>query len=382
MGSPSARKASDVAARWWRQPPDAAPELGRYAPWFSAPVGNQTDFRIDSVGGRFVLLAFFGSSSAPAGRRHLDQLLALERHYDDGRLCFFGVSCDPRDAAILTPRLPGIRYVRDADRAVSALYGAWIGESYRRLTVLIDPSMRIVAVVPFDHDPAAHGETVAQVVASLPHPAQHAGTPLHAPVLIAPRVFDRELCDRLVALHRRHGGEESGFMREVGELTVAAADLDFKRRRDCPVGDGSLRAACRKAIRERLLPQIEQAFTVRLTRIERYIVARYAADTGGFFRPHRDNTTRGTAHRRFAVTINLNPGPWEGGDLRFPEYGPRTYRAPMGGAVVFSCSLLHECTPMVRGERYCFLPFLYDEEGSRLREANLKYVGASVACPR
>ena len=72
--------------------------------------------------------------------------------------------------------------------------------------------------------------------------------------------------------------------------------------------------------------------------------------------PHRDNTTRGTAHRRFAVTINLNDGPWEGGDLRFPEYGPQTYRAPTGGAVVFSCSLLHECTPVTRGERYCFLP--------------------------
>ena len=85
-------------------------------------------------------------------------------------------------------------------------------------------------------------------------------------------------------------------------------------------------------------------------------------ESGGFFKPHRDNTTAGTAHRRFAVTINLNAGDYEGGDLRFPEFGSRTYRAPTGGAVVFSCALLHEATPVTRGKRYAFLPFLYDDE--------------------
>ena len=49
------------------------------------------------------------------------------------------------------------------------------------------------------------------------------------------------------------------------------------------------------------------------------------------------------------MTINLNADDYEGGDLRFPEFGPRTYRAPTGGAVVFSCSLLHEATPVTRG---------------------------------
>ena len=61
----------------------------------------------------------------------------------------------------------------------------------------------------------------------------------------------------------------------------------------------------------------------------------------------------------------------EGGDLQFPEFGRRTYRPPTGGAVVFSCSLLHEATPVTRGTRFAFLPFLYDEEGARIRERNL-----------
>ena len=37
---------------------------------------------------------------------------------------------------------------------------------------------------------------------------------------------------------------------------------------------------------------------------------------------------------------------------------------------MFSCSLLHAVSQMTRGRRYAFLPFLYDEEASKIREAN------------
>lgn len=46
------------------------------------------------------------------------------------------------------------------------------------------------------------------------------------------------------------------------------------------------------------------------------------------------------------------------------------YRAPTGGAVVFSCSLLHEATAVRGGNRYPFLPFFYDEPAARLRQRN------------
>ena len=71
--------------------------------------------------------------------------------------------------------------------------------------------------------------------------------------------------------------------------------------------------------------------------------------------------------RKFACSINLNAEEFEGGDLRFPEFGSRTYRPPTGGAVIFSCSLLHEATPVTRGRRYAFLPFFYDEAGQIVR---------------
>jgi hypothetical protein len=44
--------------------------------------------------------------------------------------------------------------------------------------------------------------------------------------------------------------------------------------------------------------------------------------------------------------------------------------------VVFSCSLLHEATPVTLGKRYVFLPFLYDEEGARERLENRRYLAS------
>ena len=113
--------------------------------------------------------------------------------------------------------------------------------------------------------------------------------------------------------------------------------------------------------RHRLFAEIKKAFAFEATRTERHLIACYDAADKGFFAPHRDNTTAGTAHRRFAVTLNLNTGEYEGGALSFPEYGPELYQPATGGALVFSCSLLHEATAVTRGKRYCYLPFLYDE---------------------
>ena len=111
--------------------------------------------------------------------------------------------------------------------------------------------------------------------------------------------------------------------------------------------------------------------------MERYIVGCYTAEDGGHFRPHRDNVTKGTAHRRFAVTINLNDD-FDGGELCFPEYGPRSFKPPVGGAVVFGCALLHAVTQVTRGRRYAFLPFLYDDAAAKIREANNPFLDKSL----
>jgi len=83
-------------------------------------------------------------------------------------------------------------------------------------------------------------------------------------------------------------------------------------------------------------------------------------DVGGFFRPHRDNTTIGTVHRRFAMTLNLNTEDHEGGELRFPEYRQASYSPATREADIFSSDLLQEATNVTHGQRYTLLSFIYD----------------------
>ena len=71
------------------------------------------------------------------------------------------------------------------------------------------------------------------------------------------------------------------------------------------------------------------------------------------------------AFRQFALSINLNDD-YEGGYLQFPEYNLRRYRPRAGSGVAFSCSLLHEATPVSRGRRYCALTFLHDSAAQAL----------------
>lgn len=132
----------------------------------------------------------------------------------------------------------------------------------------------------------------------------------------------------------------------------------------------------------RLLPMVERAFGWRATYIERFLICRYHSDNKGFFSAHRDNVTRGTAHRKFAVSINLNTGDYEGGHIRFPEFGTRLYRPPIGGAAVFSCGLLHAVDPVVSGMRYTLVPFLHDDHGESARLSNLAYVDGDLSAPR
>jgi predicted 2-oxoglutarate/Fe(II)-dependent dioxygenase YbiX len=193
------------------------------------------------------------------------------------------------------------------------------------------------------------------------------------PVLMVPNVFEPEFCQHLIALYEAHGGEESGVMRQRDGKTVAVTDFRFKRRKDFSIQDQRIIKATQVRISRRIAPEIAKIHFFKVTRMERYIVCCYAAEDGAHFSAHRDNTTAGTAHRRFAVSINLNSD-FEGGEVSFPEYGPRSFKPPVGGAVVFSCALLHSVSKVTRGRRFAFLPFLYDEEAAKIRRANDQFL--------
>jgi predicted 2-oxoglutarate/Fe(II)-dependent dioxygenase YbiX len=164
-------------------------------------------------------------------------------------------------------------------------------------------------------------------------------------------------------------------MRDVGGKTVEVTDHKHKRRKDHIVEDKDAIAGAQARFRRRIVPEIAKVHQFHVTRMERYLVACYAAEDGAHFNAHRDNTTRGTAHRRFAVSVNLNDD-FDGGEVSFPEYGPRGFKAPAGGAVIFSCSLLHAVSRVTRGRRYAFLPFLYDDAAAKVREENARYLAS------
>lgn len=290
--------------------------------------------------------------------------------FDDRKAAFFGVTVDPEDAAKgrIGQELPGIRFFLDYGLEVSRLYGASEGDSYRPHWLVLDRELRVIGTFAIED-----GEQAIGLLSACLTTRQEAW----APIITVPHVFEPEMCIRLIEHYRHSGSTPSGFMRDIDGRTTEVVDERFKRRKDCQIDDEALQKQLAARIHRRIVPAMQRAFQFTPTRIERYIVACYEAEAG-FFRPHRDNTTLGTAHRRFAVTINLNAEDYEGGDLRFPEFGDRTYRAPTGGAVVFSCSLLHEATPVIRGSRYAFLPFLYDESGAELRRKNLPHLAENV----
>lgn len=203
------------------------------------------------------------------------------------------------------------------------------------------------------------------------------GFPVQAPIIVLPDLFEPDLCRHLVQLYEKNGGEDSGFMREVQGKTTPIMGYDYKRRMDYTIEDEELKTILQRRVNRRVVPEILKVHQFQVTRMERYIVACYDGKVGGHFRAHRDNTTKGTAHRKFALSVALNAD-FDGGEVSFPEYGSRSFKAPPGGAVIFSCSLLHEVSPVTRGRRYVFLPFLYDDAAAALREENNPFLDERV----
>jgi peroxiredoxin/predicted 2-oxoglutarate/Fe(II)-dependent dioxygenase YbiX len=365
------------------QPRPASLMPGDPAPWFKARSTTNPTYAFDTAAGRYLVLCFFATAGDAEGRAAIEAALARRALFDDRRACFFGVTVDARDEGRVREAMPGIRFFLDFDGAVSRLYGALPADAkaaspagVRRQWIVLDPTLRVLAVFPFTgHD--SERADLFDLLERLPPPERFAGFDVQAPVLVLPRVFEPEFCRKLIGLYETHGGEASGFMREVDGKTVRLQDEQHKRRRDYVITDPAVIEETQRRIRRRIVPEILKAHHFHVTRMERYIVACYSAEDRGHFRAHRDNTTKGTAHRRFAVTINLNDE-FEGGELSFPEYGPKSFKPPTGGAVVFSCSLLHAASEVTGGTRYAFLPFLYDEAAAKIREQNNRFLGEDV----
>jgi peroxiredoxin len=345
---------------------------GEPAPWFSAATGSDHADMIafDELAGRYVVLFFFGS----AARSDVAETLAALGHHNDlfdrKRALLLGISNDPDDfnQGRVRPHDPSQLFLLDSSGIAAKQYGladpatAVVATAIRPVAFILSPALQIIEIVPLA-EPAGFVTQVASLLSELlanPPRSQN------APVLIVPHIFDRAFCRQLVDLYDTMGGRELGAIENEGKI-VERFDPKFKKRLDYYISDQHALQRTRQLLERRLLPMVYRAFQFSTTRIERYLVGCYDAETGGYFRPHRDNTMPAVAHRRFAVTINLNEGS-EGGHLCFPEFGQQTYSTPPGDAIVFSCSLLHEVMPVTRGRRYAFLSFFYDERSQQIRD--------------
>ncbi|GAB5509348.1 MAG: hypothetical protein Rhims3KO_07490 [Hyphomicrobiales bacterium] len=347
---------------------------------YSATRSNER-FAFGSLGGRYTLLGFLPSTGSTDHAIMMEPMGREPTLFDPARrvIALASNAPDTRTDQQLMSVDGSLLVFHDQSNGLHDIFGvsgatreAQSG-SAKAGWFLIDPTMRIMAIFPPDETHEALN-ALQQTV----DPLMHAGIATPAPVMVVPRVFEPGFCEALLDYYATQGGEPSGVTRERDGKTLVELDDSAKKRFDCMIEDDALRQAAMHRIYWRLAPQIEKAFQFKVTRMERYIVCCYDANSGGYFKAHRDNTTKGTAHRRFAVSINLNAEDFDGGGVVFPEYSDTVYSPPTGGALIFSCSVLHEALPITGGKRFAFLPFLYDDAAAEIRKSNNAFLDQSV----
>ena len=218
------------------------------------------------------------------------------------------------------------------------------------LAIIVDAAGRVANVLP---QPTAND--VAARVTQLYAATRPAVVRAKAPVLLLERVVEPDLCRTLIDYWQRN----DKISNRVGGIQGNVVNGDVKRRHDVQLDDPRLFVQLRDCLVRRVVPAILQAFHIGIMVVEAPIIGCYDAASGGRFGRHRDNTSRHTAHRQFALSLNLNPDDeYDGGELRFPEFGRELYRPVPGSALVFSTSLLHEVVPVTRGRRFGVFTFL------------------------
>jgi hypothetical protein len=328
--------------------------------------GKHPKMALDRFVGKYVAVCCFGSSRIGPGRAALDAMRRHKTDFDDVKTVFLGIAIDPGEK-VESITQTGIYYHLDTDGAMSRQCGAApleivpLGTQHRVTWTIVDPGLRVRGHFATLEDPAAF-EEVFTLLNSLPEADKLQSSESPAPILVVPRLFETGFCEKLIGLYEQGHPHDSGFMRNNVEIF----DYSFKRRRDYFVEDEAVKERIIKRIAQCVIPEIRKLFFMEITRMERYLVACYSAEEDAHFRPHRDNGQRITAHRRFALSVALNDD-FAGGDLLFPEYNMRPHRIPRGWAIVFPCAILHAVTPVTRGRRYVFLPFLFDEGGAKIQ---------------
>jgi predicted 2-oxoglutarate/Fe(II)-dependent dioxygenase YbiX len=253
-------------------------------------------------------------------------------------------------------RVSSVIHLNDQLGRIGDAYRAAAGLPEGPVLFVLDANQRLIAKIL----PSRQNDLPQQILDTLAEQVHQVPAAVHvqlAPVLMIPRVFDTEQRKRLIHLFETGGHGEGAVLTTASGFASDRLNYGSKKRLDHWITDVALSRELNSVLGQRLGAEVHRAFNFDGFWLEQYCIGCYDSTRGDFFRPHRDNLIPELASRRFAATINLNDD-YEGGGLRFPEYGPHIYRPPAGGAIIFSSSLLHEAVPVTFGRRYVLLTFL------------------------
>jgi peroxiredoxin len=338
-----------------RPEPAGAPGVGDIAPDFAltADNGATVDPAADQWAGQFMLFVFLPPTPAP--------LPGLAERKDAMAACGLSVFVIARARQ---SQLVGLKQrlgiaaplLADSEATVARLYGCLDGGA-----VLLRPNRHILARLAIDQPDLA----AAAIAATTAAQAARRDPLCHPPIIVVPDVLSRADCQRLITLYTMTGQRFVEPGHNVQDMTtdykMRIPDYGRKDRIDHWMVAAEPNALVDARLRARLFPEIKKAFQYSITKRERYRIGCYEGERGGEAHGHRDNTAPIVAHRRFACSVNLNSEEFEGGGLRFPEYGEQHYRPETGAGIVFSSSILHEALHVTAGRRYVLLAFLYGD---------------------
>lgn len=333
---------------------------GDRAPNFVLPGANGRYYMLyERVHGGDVLLVFGGDDAALQPFRADAPIFA-----ETGVEPFAILPGDPTEAAEAADEKAGFFVVYDVKKAILAGYCKGTGTPPpgpgQVLCVLCDANLRVLSIR------SGMAQDVAKRVLAFyqdrTRPVAGVLTAT-APVLLVPDVLDRETCRGLIEIWETKGHEEGKVYSEISGNEGDRLYHEKKKRLDHMIHDPQVLKTLQHTIGRRIAPELEKAFLFQGFAFDRMIIGCYDSARGDKFTAHRDNLGE-MKRRTFALTVNLNAEDYEGGEVRFPEYGGDWYKAPSGCAVLFSCSLLHEVRPVVRGRRFALLSFLLTPESS------------------
>lgn len=314
--------------------------------------GKDIDLYNDSIAGDPVALFLCRDGQDTEALAQIARFSELAADFKRAQAHVFVVTGQAPEAnRALAETLEGdLKILSDVKGELLAAFGLEMaGPDSQNLSAVLRPNLRIAKIL----GGASQADDALAGCAAL---ASGDGAPVigaHAPVLIVEQIFPPEFCDFLIDLWRRGDKHSDQVTSEAGDSDNAR----IKRRTDHLIYDDEVCFKIHGLLKRRLIPEMNKAFRFDVTRAEVYRIGCYDAERGGYFRRHRDLGTAHLDYRSFALSLNLNTGDYEGGHLKFPEFGPGLYQAPRGGGVVFSCSLLHEALAVTKGRRFALFTF-------------------------